>query len=66
MGMYVTYGLGGYCAECDPSHDHPLHNIVAQGDYESEEPQTDTQAIAEALAQLPEETLNALKQALGL
>jgi len=66
MGMYVTYGLGGYCAECDPSHDHPLHNIVAQGEYESEEPQNDVQAIAEALAQLPEDTLNALKQALGI
>jgi hypothetical protein len=66
MGTYVTYGLGGYCAECDPSHDHPLHNIVAQGEYESEEPQTDIQALAEALAELPEETLNALKQALGL
>ena len=24
----VTFGLGGYCADCDESHDHPLHNIV--------------------------------------
>lgn len=66
MGTYITYGLGGYCKDCTPDHDHPLHNIVAQGEYETEEPQTDTQALAEALTQLPEETLNALKQALGL
>lgn len=28
MGQIVTYGLGGYCAECDPSHDHPLNNLI--------------------------------------
>lgn len=22
------YGLGGYCEECEPSHDHPLNNIL--------------------------------------
>lgn len=26
----ITYGLGGYCADCTPDHDHPLHNIVEQ------------------------------------
>ena len=29
MGFMVTYGLGGYCENCDPSHDHPLNNIVS-------------------------------------
>ncbi len=24
----VTFGFGGYCANCDDTHDHPLHNIV--------------------------------------
>ena len=24
----VTYGLGGWCEECDESHDHPFNNIV--------------------------------------
>lgn len=28
MSRIVTFGIGGYCAECDESHDHPLHNIV--------------------------------------
>ena len=28
MAISTTYGLGGYCADCDPSHDHPLNNIV--------------------------------------
>ena len=28
MTRIVTYGLGGYCEDCDESHDHPPHNIV--------------------------------------
>jgi hypothetical protein len=24
----VTFGLGGWCENCDATHDHPLHNIV--------------------------------------
>jgi len=28
MGISIIYGIGGYCADCNPSHDHPLHNIV--------------------------------------
>lgn len=66
MATYIRYGLGGYCEQCDSSHEHPLHNIVETYEYETEEPQADTQALADALTQLPEETLNALKQALGL
>lgn len=28
MSRIVTFGLGGWCEHCDPSHDHPPHNIV--------------------------------------
>lgn len=28
MAINETYGLGGYCDECDETHDHPLHNII--------------------------------------
>lgn len=24
----ITYGIGGYCENCDESHEHPLHNII--------------------------------------
>jgi hypothetical protein len=24
----VVFGLGGFCENCDETHDHPLHNIV--------------------------------------
>lgn len=64
MGRIVTYGLGGY----DPTK--PNNNIIEIIENDEPEiipdPQTDTQALADALTQLPEETLNALKQALGL
>lgn len=26
--IVITYGLGGYCQNCDETHDHPLHNII--------------------------------------
>lgn len=64
MGIIVTYGLGGY----DPSK--PNNNIVeireVEEDIMSLESQPDVQALAYSLAQLPQETLNALKQALGI
>ena len=25
----ITYGLGGYCENCDETHDHPLHNLIS-------------------------------------
>jgi hypothetical protein len=28
MSLTIIYGLGGFCADCDSSHDHPLHNII--------------------------------------
>jgi len=37
MHRYELYGLGGYCAECDDSHDHPLNNIIEVREYESNE-----------------------------
>jgi len=30
MGWNITYGIGGYCEDCNPSHPHPLHNIIEQ------------------------------------
>lgn len=39
MALNIVYGIGGYCAECDPSHDHPLHNIVEQTEVPDEAPQ---------------------------
>ncbi|MGA1381401.1 MAG: hypothetical protein ACO30N_07600 [Schleiferiaceae bacterium] len=29
MSTIVTFGLGGYCENCDETHDHPLHNIIS-------------------------------------
>lgn len=37
MPKIVTYGFGGYCADCDPSHDHPLHNLISEIDVPDEE-----------------------------
>jgi len=28
MPYEVIYGLGGYCADCDETHNHPLHNLI--------------------------------------
>ena len=33
----VTFGLGGYCEDCDETHDHPLHNIVEETDIPDDE-----------------------------
>lgn len=60
MARHTVYGLGGY----DSSK--PNNNIVEEWDDGIEPQNNDIDAIAEALTQLPEETLNALKQALGL
>lgn len=38
MAFIVTYGIGGWCENCDPSHGHPLHNIVEQVFIEEPEP----------------------------
>lgn len=33
----ITYGLGGYCADCDASHEHPLNNIISIEEIEEQE-----------------------------
>lgn len=63
MALVTVYGEGGY----DPNL--PNDNIIEQyeiPDPPAPQPQTDTQALAEALAELPPATLDALKAALGL
>lgn len=25
----IVYGIGGWCENCDPSHEHPLNNIIS-------------------------------------
>ena len=30
MSTQITFGLGGWCENCDETHDHPLHNIVEE------------------------------------
>ena len=37
MGTIVTYGLGGYCADCNPSHPHPLNNLIEVTEVPDEE-----------------------------
>ena len=33
----VVFGLGGFCQNCDETHDHPLHNIVEVIEYPDED-----------------------------
>lgn len=28
MMRKIVYGVGGYCENCDASHDHPIHNVI--------------------------------------
>ena len=61
MGQKITYGLGGY----DPTK--PNNNIISIEEFDVPETTDNSiDAIAQALAQLPPETLQALKQALGI
>lgn len=43
MTRVVTFGFGGYCADCDESHDHPIHNVIE-----------DIEIIEEPLTEEPE------------
>jgi hypothetical protein len=36
MGIIINYGLGGFCADCNASHDHPLNNIISVEEVEEE------------------------------
>ena len=37
MEIIVSYGLGGYCENCDESHDHPLNNLISIEEIPDEE-----------------------------
>jgi hypothetical protein len=37
MGLNITYGEGGFCENCDESHDHLLHNIISQKEISDEQ-----------------------------
>lgn len=52
MANLVTYGLGGYCENCNQSHDHPLHNIISVEEVPNPEPTPDDLARASAVAKL--------------
>lgn len=28
MAQQLIYGLGGYCENCDETHDHQLNNLI--------------------------------------
>jgi hypothetical protein len=61
MALDTVYGIGGYCADCDSSHDHPLHNIIEQVEVPDSEP-TDLDTALEKLQALglSEAEINAL------
>ena len=59
MGQIITYGIGGY------DESKPNNNIVEVREVPDEEV-SDAQAVAEAILNLPQETLDAIKQALGI
>lgn len=52
MSTVIVYGIGGFCDDCKPSHNHPLHNIVEQYEVEDPEPSPEEIARASALAKL--------------
>jgi len=57
MALQITYGEGGYCDNCDNTHDHPLHNIIEQTEIEDSQSTDKQQARESAYRKL---------QALGL
>jgi hypothetical protein len=46
LAIHVTYGIGGWCENCDSSHDHPLHNIISQEEAPDPEPVADPKQSA--------------------
>jgi hypothetical protein len=34
MSKEIVYGLGGFCVNCNKSHDHPLNNIIEENEIE--------------------------------
>jgi len=52
MAINITYGEGGFCENCDNTHDHLLHNIVEQFEVPDPEPTPVEQARTTAIAKL--------------
>jgi len=52
MALNITYGEGGFCENCDDTHDHPLHNIVEQIEVADPEPTAEQRAKESAMAKL--------------
>ena len=38
MALNITYGQGGYCENCNDTHEHPLYNIINQYEVEDSQP----------------------------
>jgi len=49
MMREVVYGLGGYCENCDETHDHPLHNLIEVIEVPDEEVGESVPLLAAAL-----------------
>jgi hypothetical protein len=55
MSKEIVYGIGGFCANCDDSHNHPLNNIVEENeiqDYINDELENKKTAVVEKLKNL--------------
>jgi hypothetical protein len=52
MALHTSYGDGGFCENCDNTHDHPLHNIVAEYEIDDPEPTEQERARISAMAKL--------------
>lgn len=49
----VTYGIGGWCENCDPeAHGHPLNNIIFMGEEPDPEPTPEELARQSAIDKL--------------
>ena len=52
MSKVIIYGIGGYCSDCLPEHDHPLNNVVDEYDLPTPEPTPEEQARQSAIDKL--------------
>jgi hypothetical protein len=42
MRIDILYGVGGWCKDCDPTHDHPLNNIIEAKEMPDEDESSET------------------------
>lgn len=57
----IIFGLGGFCEDCNPLHDHPLNNIIEEIDGPDPEPTSIDTALEKLKALgLTESEVNAL------